>query len=78
MIEFINTKVLFNFPISDSSFPILELRVGYFDWHTVILIYFVFSVKVVVEMQSSQYVPTRHEQCNWWKYDQTCTLYLCW
>ena len=27
----INSKVLFNFPISDSSFPILELWVGYFD-----------------------------------------------
>ena len=64
MIEFINTKVLFSFPISDSSFPIFELRVSYFDRHTAIMVYFVFSVKVVVEMQGSQDVPKRHEQCN--------------
>lgn len=31
MVEFIITKVLFSFPISDSSFPILELWVSYFD-----------------------------------------------
>lgn len=47
------TKVLFNLSTSNSGFPVFKLRIAHFERATAIWVNFIFSLQIIIKMQSS-------------------------